>query len=115
MLENCGVMVRSECWEFSPRTSQWRQLAQSLENRTGYPASVTDLAGQGIILAGGRDYVGGSGEQWRYYSGLSLLSNNRWTGLGHLPHPLADFCLVITDLAGTNRLWAIGGSNVPER
>ena len=65
-------------------------------------------------MGGGRDFVGGS-EPWLYYSALSLLRDNRWSSQGHLPQPLSDFCLVITDLAGTNRLWAIGGSNAPQR
>ena len=68
-----------------------------------------------MIVAGGRDFVGGGADTWQYYSAIMLLSDNKWTSLGELPQPLADFCLVITDLAGRNRLWAIGGSNVPQR
>ena len=70
---------------------------------------------RGMIVAGGRDFVGGGADTWQYYSAIRLLSDNKWTSLGELPQPLADFCLVITDLAGRNRLWAIGGSNVPQR
>ena len=98
---------------FSAATLQWRESGQRLENRTGYPASVSHQGG--LIVGGGRDYVGGGSQPWLYYSALSLLRDNRWTSLGQLPQPLSDFCLVITDLAGTNRLWAIGGSNVPQR
>ena len=76
---------------------------------------------QGVILAGGRNYVRSErGEPWTFYSGVSLLSNHRsygWSNvdLGQLPESLADFCMVITNIGPSSRLWAIGGSNVPQR
>ena len=84
-----------------------------LEVSAGYPASVTTQ--QGLILAGGGDYRAGETQPWHYYSAVSLLTNNRWTSLGDLPQPLADLRLVTTQFGGTTRLWAIGGSNVPQR
>ena len=105
---------RSECYEFSPRTQQWRQSAVRLEDRKGFPASVSHQ--QGVIMAGGRDFLAGEGgESWHYFSSVHLLANNRWSSLPDLPEPLADLCLVTTQLGGRTRLWAIGGSNVPQR
>ena len=84
-----------------------------LTRSAGYLASVSHQ--QGLILAGGRDFRISRGEPWQYYSALSLLTNNGWTSLGDLPEPLADLCLVTTRLGGRTRLWAIGGSHVPQR
>ena len=87
---------------------------------TGFPASVSlqGLQGSapGVIQAGGRDYVRMRGGIWTYYSGVRVITPFRKKiDLFQLPESLADFCLVITHIGPSTRLWAIGGSNVPER
>ncbi|XP_023330209.1 kelch-like protein 25 [Eurytemora carolleeae] len=115
----CGgfyYYYRLLCYEYSRTTGRWTVSRTGLESANAYMASYS--AGNQFYLAGGRDYRGGDGsnvEDWLYTSSINKLQNRRFEKIANLPEPIADGCIVVTNITGKHRLWLIGGSNIPQR
>jgi len=113
----CGgyhYYYRWQCYEYSPAQRAWRESSIRLQNDTGFPAGTA--YGEKLYVAGGRRWVEeGESKPWEFFSALSVLENRRWSRLRDLPEKLADSCILVTEMGRKRRLWAIGGSNVPQR
>jgi len=106
---------RWQCYEYSQRSKSWVESTIRMENATGFPASVSD--GHQYFIGGGREYVFEKPQDpWGYFSALRTISiHGRMENFASLPEALADYCLVISNTGGRRRLWAVGGSNKPQR
>ena len=76
-----------------------------MKNATGFPAGVSDPAQSQLIIGGGRQYLFGDNitQPWDYFTALSVIRNGRMEEFGHLPEPVSDHCMVITETGSQHR------------